>query len=163
MHSFEMIDLSAAIDTIRQKYGVRYHLSPDALWEVAALWGVTPETGGIRQYGGFTDLYERTRLDEGGCWAEIKLVQTPSQIWAMSTSHSTRISGGGCSPSIWNRTAFLSHRDARLAAIDELLAWFKREAESMNSCSSEANRRDIAQMIALLEAEKMPQLALFDL
>lgn len=160
-HSFEMIDLSNTLDTIRRKFGDHHFVVLEALWEAAALWGVTPETGSINDCGVFTYTTDSFRLTTGGCTGEARLTQAPNGLWAMSTSYSTRISGGGYACSVWNRLAFPTRDHARLAAVYELIARFQGEVADRNSGNGESNQREAQQMINLLEAEKMPQLALF--
>lgn len=159
--SFTIIDQSDAIATIRQKFGDACFIAPEALWEAAALWGVTPETRSINDCGVFTYITDSFCFIASGYGCEAQLVQAPNGHWAMSTSYHTRISGGGYACSVWSRTAFPTRDDARLAAIHELIAHFQSEAASPNSCNSEANQREAQSMINLLEAEKMPQLSLF--
>jgi hypothetical protein len=159
--TFHWIDLTEALDAIHRKYGERSHAMPEAMWEAAALWGVTPQTGSVNDCGVFTYATDKVTLRGGGCKAEFTLVQAPNGNWAMSTAYDTRISGGRYAPSVWNRQAFPTRDDARLAALCELIHQFKQETESQNSLNGESNRHDVRRMIAMLETEKMPQLALF--
>ena len=157
---FEVIDMRDAIDAVRQKYPGRSVLDPEAQWEVAAHWGVTPEMDSISEHGGFTDIQERTCFTEGGCRAEIRLARASDYFWAMGTSCSSRTSGYGYIPSVWNLIAYPSREDAWLAGLYEVIHFFNNEADSQNSGSSEANRRDARKMVAQLEAAKTPQLSL---
>lgn len=158
---FSAIDLDAALDTIQSTYGDRYFAVPEALWEAAALWGVTPETGSINDCGVFTPLSDVLHWHDGRCKVEIRLVEAPNGYWAMSVSYFTATSGYASMPSVRNRKAFPTREDARLAAIDELIERLHREADSRCSAITDANRREIRQMIERLEAEKTPQLSLF--
>jgi hypothetical protein len=159
--SSEYIDLTEVVDSIRSKYGERSHAIPAAMWEAAALWGVTPETASIDDCGVFTSANDEITLHSGGCKAHVILVQAPNGNWAMSTRYDTRVSGAGYAPSVWNRQAFRTRDDARLAALGELIQRFGQEERDPGSLKGESNRRDVRQMIALPEAEKTPQLALF--
>jgi hypothetical protein len=158
---FVLIDRNNVIDALHQKFGDRYHIIPEALWEAAGLWGVTPESGSINDCGVFTDTTDSFHLVAGGCTGEARLTQAPNGEWVMSTYYSTRISGSGYACSVWSQIAFPTREDARLAAVYELIARFQDEASNRSSCSSEAHQREAQQMSRLLEAEKMPQLALF--
>jgi hypothetical protein len=158
---FRLNDLTEALNAIHIMYGERSHALPEAMWKAAALWGVTPETRGINDCGVFTYANDEVTLRCGGCKARFTLVQAPNGNWAMSTGYDTRISGGTYAPSVWCRRAFPTRDDARLAALCELIHRFRQEAEDRNSVNGESNRRDIRQMIARLETEKTPQLALF--
>ncbi len=159
--TFHCIDLTEALNAIHRKYGERSHALPAAMWEAAALWGVTPEARSINDCGVFTYASDEVTLRGGGCKAEFTLVQAPNGNWAMSTGYDTRISGGGYAPSVWNRQAFPTRDDARLAALCELIHQFRQEAENPNSLNGDSNRRDARQMIGMLEGEKTPQLSLF--
>jgi len=159
--SFHCIDLTEAVNAIHHRYGERSHAMPAAMWEAAALCGVTPETRSINDCGVFTCANDEVTLRGSGCKADFTLVQAPNGNWAMSTGYGTRISGGGYAPSVWHRQAFPTRDDARLAALCELIHQFRQEVESQNSLNGESNRREARLMIAMLEAEKTPQLALF--
>jgi hypothetical protein len=159
--TFHCIDLTEELDAIRCRYGERSHAMPEAMWEAAVLWGVTPQTRSINDCGVFTYAADEVALRTGGCTAAFTLVQAPNGHWAMSTAYHTRISGGGYAPSVWNQRAFPTQGDARLAALCELIHRFGQEAEDRGSLTGESNRREAREMIALLEAEKTPQLALF--
>ena len=82
---FEKIDLRDAINAIRQKYAGRPHTDLAAQWEVAALWGITPEMDSISDHGGFTNIDERIPFAEGGCQAEIRLVCVSEGLWQWDT------------------------------------------------------------------------------
>lgn len=159
--NFDVIDRRAELNAIRQKHGDRYWAVPDAQWEAAALWGVTPDTNSINDCGVFTYRSDEFCLSAGRCKAEIDLVQAPNQLWAMSTSYQTAIGGGGSAPSVWDRAAYPTRDDALMAGIHHLIDRFKSEAVDPNSCNGDSNKRNALQMVALLEAEKTPQLALF--
>ena len=159
--TFQEIDLTEALDPISHKYGERAHAVPEAMWQAAALWGGTPETQSINDSGVFARASDDFTLRGGGCKAGFTLVQAPNGHWAMSTAYDTRVSGGGYAPSVWNRRAFPTRGYARLAALCELIHRFGQEAEDPNSLNGESHRRDVRQMIMLLESEKTPQLALF--
>jgi hypothetical protein len=158
---FHCIDLAKALDAIQLKYGERLHAEPAAMWDAATLWGVTPETRSINDCGVFTYATDEWTLLAGRCQAEFTLVQAPNGNWAMSTGYATHASGGGYAPSVWNRHAFPTRDDARLAALCELIHRFGREAGSQSSLNSESNRRALRQMIGLIAAQKTPQLTLF--
>ncbi|MGE3777853.1 MAG: hypothetical protein AB7F89_11750 [Pirellulaceae bacterium] len=159
--AFDFIDLAPSLDAIRSKYGDRYYISLDAMWEAAALWGIARDSSLINQAGVFTSATVVLAVAAGGCTAEARLVQTPNGWCAMSTDYSTRVSGGGYAPSVWSRSAFRNVDDARLAAVHELIGRLESEFRCASSCNTDANRREIRSTIALLEAQKRPQLSLF--
>lgn len=158
---FASIDLCPKLAVICRNHGERYFALPAALSEAATLWGVTPDMDRINNCGVFTYTTDAFRLVARGCKAAAWLVETPSGHWAMSTKHEMRTCGSASAPSVWNRVAFPTGDDARLAAIEELTACFTYHAEDRSHESSDSSRRDATEMIALLEAEKTPQLALF--
>lgn len=158
---FEWIDRNNAIDALHQKFGDRYPIVAEALWETAALWGVTPGMNSIHDSGVFTYVTDSFGLVADGCTAEAQLTQAPNGQWTMSTSYSTRISGGGYACSVWSRKAFLTHEDALLAALDELISRFQTEATDRNSGNNMSNRWAAQKMILQLESEQTPQLTLF--
>ncbi len=155
------IDLTESLNAIRRTYGERYFAIPEAQWKAAALWGVTPETHSINDCGVFTSLDDRITLRHGECRITITLVQAPNGYWTMSTGYMTRFGGSTYAPSIWCTQAFPSRYEARLMALWELTGNLQQIAESKCSTNTELNRREIRQMIALIEAEKTPQLSLF--
>lgn len=151
----EALDMRPAQNEIRARYGRGYHVNDDCLRDVAALWGIGPEHACISDSGVFIP-YERIELAKGRCRAEIRTVRAPSGLWAMDISYAAAICGGAASPSVWNGTAFFSEADARGAGIQALIMRFRAIIAEGGSDASEAR-----QLIALLEAERKPQLALF--
>jgi len=151
----EVLNLRPAQDAIRAKYGPRYHVSDDCLWEVAALWGVQPHHEIINDAGVFTP-YREIGHRGGRCRAEIRYASSPSGLWAMDTSYMVAMCGGGASPSLWNPLAFLNEADARTAGLNELITLFRGIAACGGSDAAEARK-----LVDLLEAERMPQLSLF--
>lgn len=158
---FHVIDLAEAQNVICSKYGEHYITLPDALWEAAALWGVTPETCSINDCGVFTSRDDVIQLQSGGCRTAITLVKAPNGYWAMSIGCHTSTSGYGYAPSIWHRQAFPTRDDARLAGLCELIDCLQSTAKCLSRLNDESNRHQICKMIALLEAAKTPQLSLF--
>lgn len=154
-------NLSDLLDVIRAKHGERYYLSAAALWEAAALWGVTPETGGINDCGVFTARKEVLPFSHLRCRAKITLVESPNGFWAMSTTLVTHLEGRTYAPSVWNEWAFSSRDNAQLAGLCELIDYLQSAVERRCSTNSAANQQELRQMIALLDAEKTPQLSLF--
>lgn len=154
-------NLSDLQDAIRAKHGERYYLSPAAMWEAAALWGVTPETGGINDCGVFTSLIDVIRFCHLRCKAKITLVETPNGFWAMSTTLQMHDEGRTYAPSIWNEWAFPTRDNARFAGLCELIGFLQSAVEPRYSTNSATNQQELRQMIVLLEAEKSQQLSLF--
>ncbi|MCV0370221.1 hypothetical protein [Filomicrobium sp.] len=151
----EALDLRKAQNEIRARYGRAYHVNEHCLRDVAALWGIGPEHDCINDAGVFMP-YQSIDLRAGRCSAEIRYAASPSGLWAMDTSHMTATSGNGSSPSIWNRVAFESEDDARAAGLYALIELFRHIAASGRPEAGEASK-----LVALLEDERTPQLALF--
>lgn len=150
----EALDMRPAQDDIRAKYGPLYHVNDACLREVAALWGIEPQHECINDVGVFipyVDIAHRA----GRCRAEIHYARSPTGLYAMDTSYMTAIRGGGASPSVWNRVAFLSEADARAAGLHALIERFRRIADEGGPDSA-----DIRRMVDLLLAERTPQLSL---
>lgn len=151
----EALDMRPAQNAIRIKYGPRYFADDACLREVAALWGIDPKHEGINDSGVFIP-YKKIEHRAGRCRAEIRYARSPSGLYAMDTSYMTAMCGGGAAPSVWNRVAFLSEADARAAGLNEMIERFRGIAAQGGSDSADARK-----LIALLEAERTPQLALF--
>lgn len=151
----EALDLRKAQNEIRARYGRGYHVNEDCLRDVAALWGTGPEHDCINRHGVFEPC-QCFEWQAGRCRAEIDYVRSPSGLWAMDTSHMTATGGSGSSPSIWNRVAFLSEDDARAAGLHALIELFRHIAPSGRPEAADARK-----LVALLEDERTPQLALF--
>lgn len=151
----EILDLRPAQDTIRAQYGPRYHLDPNCLQEIAALWGVGVEHACINDAGVFL-ARDSFALRQGHCCAGIHMARSPSGLWAMATSYTTSRCGGGSAPSVWNGFAFLTESDSRMAGIHKLISKFQAIA-----LEDGPGAMDARQMIAVLRSELTPQLALF--
>ncbi len=145
---------------IKQKYGQDYHRNPEAMREIAALWGIKASTDQINAHGVILDHCEAFTAKAGSCKAEAKFAQTPNGQWLYNTSYTTPTGGGGGPLSIWNKD-FESYDAARLDAIAYLKNRFESNITTMNSCVSESERRYSRQMITELDAAKTPQLSLF--
>jgi hypothetical protein len=148
------LDLREAGQVIRRKYGPRCHVMEEALREVAALWGSAPGDCRINDCGVFVP-YETIACRTARASAEIRMAESPSGLWAMDISYHTPINGAGAAPSVWNRIAFLSRDDARIAGLHELIGIFTRKAADGTEAA------EAGKMLALLENEKTPQLELF--
>ena len=114
------LDLRDAQNAIRRAYGPRYHVNEQALWDVAALWGIAPEHERINPHGVFAPIDETIRVESGRSFAEIKLAQAPSGLWALATDYHLPNSGAGSAPSVWNHFAYFSRNDARSAGLGQL-------------------------------------------
>lgn len=143
---YGMIDHSAKIEAIRQKYDLRHHFSEEALFEAATLWGGSPNPSGVLPS-------EREVLFKNGlCSAEISLAETSRGYWLIGVSASTSMGGFGYAPSVWDSFGYISRHEARQAGIGYLTDFFQRQ---------DGNRPDIRMVLRVLEAEKTPQLSLF--
>lgn len=151
----EALDLRPAQNEIRARYGRAYHLNDDCLRDVAVLWGIARQHDCINDAGVFMPC-QSIDLRAGRCRAEIQYAASPSGLWAMDTSHMTASSGSGSSPSVWNGVAFLSEDDARAAGLYALIELFRHIA-----AAGRPEAVDARKLVALLEDERTPQLALF--
>lgn len=151
----EALDMRPAQQDIRERFGPRYFADDACLREVAALWGINAHHECINDAGVFIP-YEQIEHRTGRCRAEIRTACSPSGLYAMDTSYMTAMCGGGASPSVWNRVAFLSEADARAAGLHAMIERFRGIAAEGGTDAADARK-----LIALLEAERMPQLTLF--
>lgn len=143
---YGMIDHSAKIEAIRQKYSLRHHFSEEALFEAATLWGGSPNPCSVLPS-------EREMLFKNGlCSAEISFAETSKGYWLIGVSASTSMGGFGYAPSVWDSFGYASRHEARQAGIEQLLHFFQKE---------DGNRPDIRMVLRVLESEKTPQLSLF--
>lgn len=152
----ELLDLRPAQDVIREKYGYEYHRNEACLWEIAALWGVKPQHECINDAGVFTSSADAVRVSTGRSHAEIAIAISPSGLCAMDTCFWTPTYGASAAPSVWNAVAYLSEDDARRAGLAKLIELCRAFAAREGGDTTDARK-----MVALLEAEKMPQLRLF--
>lgn len=150
------LDLRSAQQAIRAAHGPRYHVSDQALWEVAALWGIAPQHGRINPHGVFDPIDETIRIEAGRSYAEIELARAPGGLWAVSTDYHLPNSGAGSAPSVWNRFAFFSRDDARTAGYARLRERFTAIGER-DSPDAQAAK----QLIAKLQAMQFEQMELF--
>lgn len=151
----EALDLRPAQDDIRARYGPRYHVMKECLRDVAALWGIGPDQCCINDAGVFIP-YQEIEVRAGYCRAELDYARSPSGLWAMATGYQTAMSGGGSAPSIWNGFAFLSEEGAKAAGLHRLIELFRGIAAQGGSDAADARK-----LLAMLEEERTPQLALF--
>lgn len=148
----DALDMRPAQDAIRRKYGPRYHVMDECMTEVAALWGIGLDRTCINDAGVFVS-YETLDHRAGRCRAELCYARSPSGLWAMTTCYEIATGGSGSAPCVWNRIAFQSEADARAAGLHDLIALFRNMA-----AHGIADARKLADA---LDAERMPQLALF--
>ncbi len=114
------LDLRPAQAAIRKAHGPRYHVIDQAMWDVAALWGITPEHQRINDCGVFDPPDDVIRIEAGRSHADIELACAPSGLWAFATDYHLPNSGAGSAPSVWNSFAFESRADARSMAMAQL-------------------------------------------
>lgn len=157
----QMVDRNHAMEAIKQKYGPRYDIQSEALWEAAALWGVTMEANLINDSGVFLHSDTLLQLSTGSFQIEINGVNTPNQLWLMSLCCQSSIQGHGYACSVWHPIAYPTCEDACLAGIQQILEHFYRQEATGRNLDSNAYRKERVQMIRLLEAEQTPQLTLF--
>lgn len=153
--SVEALNMRRAQDAIRAKYGPRYHVNPECLAEIAALWGIEPHHDCINDAGVFI-AWTQIGLRAGRCSAEVRYARAPSGLWAMETSYMTAMCGAGAAPSVWDHFAFLCEADARTAGLQALIAKFRGIAMQCGSVAADARK-----LIEILEAERTQQLSLF--
>ena len=151
-----LIDKTAELDAIKQKYGERYISDWDAIREAAELWGVD-----CNRHGMITDCHREVLAQKGGCKAEFLTVMSSKGYWLSGLDARSAYNGFGCMPSVWDRVAFSSHQNAKLAAIDKFTDFFNEVVNSNDSCNSAKNRSDAKQIVALLQAASTPQMTLF--
>lgn len=125
----QMVDHRHTIEAIKQTYGPRYYIQSNALWEAAALWGVTPEANLINDCGVFLCSDTLLRLNAGRFQIEINGVNMPNQLWLMSLCYQSSIQGHGYACSVWHPIVYPTREDACLAGIHELLELFNTTTE----------------------------------
>lgn len=150
------LDLRPAQQAIRAAHGPRYHVTDQALWEVASLWGIAPQHGRINPHGVFDPIDETIRIEAVRCYAEIELARAPGGLWAISTDYHLPNSGAGSAPSVWNRFAFFSRDDARAAGLAQLRERFTAIGERGGPDAQAAK-----QLVAKLQAMRFEQMELF--
>ena len=156
MQELSLIDKSAELQSIKQKYGRRYFADPEALKEACTLWGVKSNEHGV-----VLDFNEEELVKAGKCKASMSYIETTTGHVLIGLDVSTAIDSFGYAPSVWSGTGFASYWDARLFAVQKFIDYFESVALSNNSFSSEDYRKNIERALALLKDEMMPQLELF--
>lgn len=148
-------DMRPAQAAIRCQHGPRYHLSKAALWEVAALWGLTPGDPAINPHGVFADAETLIEVRGERSRAEICAAVGRNGLWAMSTSYMLPESGAGSAPGVWNSIAYRSREGARAAGLYVLESRFRAIAMKRGP-----NAKAASKLLGLLAAERAPQLQL---
>lgn len=143
--TFKIIDKSNEIEAIKHKFGERYYTSIEATQEAAELWGVQCNKHGVIQ-----PTKEETLLSSGSCAAKITFAETRKGYFLIGLRADKRGSGFGYAPSVWSKTAFDSHWDAREFAIGKLIEFFEKE------CNPDSRKA-----IEKLRSELTPQLSFF--
>lgn len=149
-------DLSPLQNDIRRRFGRDYHRSKEALWEVAALWGITPEHKRINPHGVFDPIDEIIGIEAERSHIEIELAKAPNGLWAMAINYTLPLSGAGAAPSVWNSTAYFSRDDAREVALRNLLARFKEITKRGG-----ADAKAATQLMTEIEKVRFEQMELF--
>lgn len=152
-----VIDLSAQLDAIREKYPAWWR-SEDARAELQALWG----NAACNAHGVLEADEEITIALEPQWKASVSIARAPNGWYAFALSYSYGI-GGGTSPiSVWNRTAYTAREEAIEAGIHELKRTYQSIIDS-KGWTPETQKTNAARMIALLDAylNRSRQLSLF--
>lgn len=150
-----IIDKTEEIEAIARKHR-NNPCREEAVAEACAVWGANCNGSGVLE-----DRRTEVIAMVGRCKAQVSFATSGNGVWHIGIWAETRISGNCYAPSVWDRIAYGSEQDARLAGVERLIAIFKRELGSENSCSSDANKREIRELLKRLDAEKTPQLTLF--
>lgn len=142
----KIIDRTEELQQIKDKYGRRYYMEPEATEEAAKLWGVE-----INDCGVPLNVETECVLNFQRAFASVHLVPTSKGQWLVGISASTAVSGLGYYPSAWDRTGYADYDTARKVALFRLREYF-----------SEVVRGNELQaiLIRLADAET-PQLELF--
>ena len=145
----DMIDLSADLEAIRQRYGPQYRREPQATIKAAALWGAKCNSHGV-----LTDVTERIRVEHQGYSATLNLYETEKGFWHLSCDFHAPDAGSTSPASVWNGIAFTNALAARRCGIKRLLAQCDQQKRFSHSAA-------LAVLRSKLEAEMTAQLSLF--
>jgi len=149
----ETVDLSQEIEAIKKEFGSHYYKDERATKKAAALWGETSNECGVFEKCSFETIVKTNH-----CKGEIQYANTSKGYWLIGVSAQTALFGFGYAPSVWDRKAYKSYYDARLAGVFFLHDFFNT---AVNGGSSQAQKTEIMQALAHLNGEKTPQLGLF--
>ncbi len=150
---FDVIDKTVELEAIKKEYGPRYYLNEKAHQKAAELWGAPCNDCGV-----FANIDTEIIYERGMYRAEIHFSPTTKKYWLIGLSASTATGGYGYYPSAWDRQAFTSYHDARLYGVFKLQGYFSEASKN----ATPSQLQELKRLIAHLEAEKNPQIDLFD-
>jgi hypothetical protein len=121
--------------------------------------------GEPNKHGSFEDRFVEMMAEVGKSKAEVRLAMNGRKQWltGYGLEHST--AGAFSGPSVWNHVAFESKEEGIIYEARNAIEWFKREIDSLNSCTSKTTRAEAAKMVVILQAriDQKPQLKQMDL
>jgi len=148
-----VIDYREPLAEIRQRYGSRYFLNPKATAEAGALWGFPCSHAGV-----ILERETETLVDFNRYLAQVHLARSAKDRYLIGLSAGTPISGISFAPNVWHGIGYPSSATARDAGIERLRGFFRAELERKDSSTSDANRRNLEQVLRLLENARQPTL-----
>ena len=154
--TIKIIDKSEDIKAILSKYKGEHFRNPDAVKEIAELWGLACNDAGVA-----LTITEEILVEVGQCQGILKYAETSKGYFLIGLSAKTAIGGFGYAPSIWSRTALASYWDAREFAVQKLIDYFEKESVTKNSCAASINKQNAKKAADRLRGELTPQLSLF--
>jgi len=149
----DVIDFRQPLAEIRQRYGSRYFLNPKATGEAAALWGFACNDAGVVMEREIETIFQFKQYS-----AQVHFARSPKKHYLIGLSARTPISGMSFAPSVWHGIGYHSEEGARLAGIERLHGFFLFEYERKDSSTSAVNRRNLEQVLRLLEDARQPSL-----
>lgn len=142
----KIIDRGEELQKIKDKYGRRYCIEPEATEEAAKLWGVEANEHGVP-----LNVETECVLNFQRAFASVHLASTSKGQWLVGISASTAVSGLGYYPSAWDRTGYADYDTARKEALLRLRSYFGEAVRG----------RELQAILIRLADAETPQLELF--
>ncbi len=151
----EVINFTNEVRVIRAKYAPRHWSNPDAMKELADLWGASGNNAGV------LPRETETIVDTGSCKGQIHFAHTSKDYWLIGLSAMSAFNGRGYSPSISGSIGYTSRHRARKEGVKGLISFFEAVVHDSSSCNSESNKAHAKKAVSALQKELTPQLNLF--
>ena len=146
----EIIDFSDEVKIIKKRYGAYYYSNPNAIRELAKLWGTSPNKHGVLPYE------KHTIVEIGSCRGQISFARTSKTYWLTSVSASSAFNGVGSAPSVSDCIGYGSYQKARLEGVKKLIAFFTAVARDLSSCNSKTNKANALKAVSFFKGRIEP-------
>ena len=120
--------------------------------------------GGTNKNGVFENTETVRLAGSGKSFADGDVVKTPNGVWLYGYDFHSPNQGSSGPANVWSRVGYENREDALAACAEDAIVFFQGVSERVDSCTTDAHRREARQIVeTLTPKEPPPQMSLFDL